>query len=261
MASGADFNEVRIHTDATAAEMNKSLGAQAFTLGKDIYFNAGKFKPDTIKGLHLLAHELTHTIQQGAVQPKQAADPPESRKTEGKADIEPAPPDILPAKQTSQLDEESIVEPKLPAPEAEPLTEGEAFAEADHPDVATVPSSAEEDPVFQALKARSEAAAEQMKAHQPAGKLSKSAQDAAPSPKNERMSKAKGKQVKKMDAQEAGEFDPMAFKALLVKAIEKAFPKDEKAAEKFPKENELGKVKDFALSTSRCRKGTGSRAH
>ncbi|MFC5044864.1 DUF4157 domain-containing protein [Aquimarina hainanensis] len=63
---GADFSNVNIHTDSTAIEMNKELGAQAFTNGNDIYFNEGKYNPDTTSGKHLLAHELTHTIQQGA---------------------------------------------------------------------------------------------------------------------------------------------------------------------------------------------------
>jgi len=63
---GADFSNVKIHTDSNAVQMNKELGAQAFTSGNDIYFNTGKYKPETQDGKKLLAHELTHTIQQGA---------------------------------------------------------------------------------------------------------------------------------------------------------------------------------------------------
>lgn len=62
---GADFSNVRIHTDSSAVQMNKSIGAQAFTSGNDIYFNEGKYNPNSTSGKHLLAHELTHTIQQG----------------------------------------------------------------------------------------------------------------------------------------------------------------------------------------------------
>ena len=62
---GTDFQNVKIHTDDQAAEMNQSLGAQAFTHGSDIYFNKGKYQPESAKGQHLLAHELTHTVQQG----------------------------------------------------------------------------------------------------------------------------------------------------------------------------------------------------
>ncbi|PZX49867.1 eCIS core domain-containing protein [Algoriphagus chordae] len=63
---GADFSGVNIHTGSQAAGMSNALGAQAFTHGKDIYFNEGKYQPETSNGKHLLAHELTHTVQQGA---------------------------------------------------------------------------------------------------------------------------------------------------------------------------------------------------
>lgn len=61
---GADFSQVRVHTDATSIQLNKDAGAQAFTHGNDVYFNAGKYSPDSKTGKELLAHELTHTIQQ-----------------------------------------------------------------------------------------------------------------------------------------------------------------------------------------------------
>ncbi|TDO68900.1 helix-turn-helix resolvase-like protein [Flavobacterium chryseum] len=63
---GADFSNVRIHNDANAVQMNKQLGAQAFATGNNIYFNEGKYNPNSQDGKHLLAHELTHTVQQGA---------------------------------------------------------------------------------------------------------------------------------------------------------------------------------------------------
>ena len=62
---GADFSNVNIHTGADAVEINKELSAQAFTHGSDIYFNQGKYDPTSNSGKHLLAHELTHTVQQG----------------------------------------------------------------------------------------------------------------------------------------------------------------------------------------------------
>lgn len=61
---GTDLSDVTIHTDSEATALNKELGAQAFTYGKDIYFNAGKFNPETAAGKFLLAHELTHVVQQ-----------------------------------------------------------------------------------------------------------------------------------------------------------------------------------------------------
>lgn len=63
---GADFSNVKVHTDSNAAQMNQQLGSQAFATGNNIYFNQGKFNPSSQSGKHLLAHELTHTVQQGA---------------------------------------------------------------------------------------------------------------------------------------------------------------------------------------------------
>jgi hypothetical protein len=63
---GADFSGVRVHSGPQAASMSSALGAQAFTHGNDIYFNEGKYQPESSQGKHLLAHELTHTVQQGA---------------------------------------------------------------------------------------------------------------------------------------------------------------------------------------------------
>ncbi len=65
-AFGADFDKVKVHTGSDAIQMNKALGAQAFTYGNDIYFNQGKYDTSSNTGQHLLAHELTHTIQQGS---------------------------------------------------------------------------------------------------------------------------------------------------------------------------------------------------
>jgi hypothetical protein len=63
----ADFGKVRIHADHNAAMFNRNLQARAFTLGRDIYFNQGQYSPDAGDGRKLLAHELTHVVQQGAV--------------------------------------------------------------------------------------------------------------------------------------------------------------------------------------------------
>lgn len=63
---GADFSDVRIHRDASSAELSRDLNARAFTVGNNIAFNSGEYNPDSSSGKHLLAHELTHTVQQGA---------------------------------------------------------------------------------------------------------------------------------------------------------------------------------------------------
>lgn len=61
---GADFSSVSVHFDDVAQRMNQQIQAQAFTHGMDIFFNKGKFNPSTKEGKHLLAHELTHVLQQ-----------------------------------------------------------------------------------------------------------------------------------------------------------------------------------------------------
>ncbi|MGE0665171.1 MAG: DUF4157 domain-containing protein [Sphingomonadales bacterium] len=71
---GADFSGIRIHTDSAAVLLAGALKAQAFTRGNDIFFNEGKFDPSSREGGHLLAHELTHTVQQGAARPEPAAE-------------------------------------------------------------------------------------------------------------------------------------------------------------------------------------------
>ena len=61
---GVSFDRVRVHDDARSHALARDLGARAFTVGQDVHFAAGEFRPDARGGLHLLAHELTHTVQQ-----------------------------------------------------------------------------------------------------------------------------------------------------------------------------------------------------
>jgi hypothetical protein len=61
----ADFNHVKIHTNNESIQMNRELNAKAFTVNNNIYFNEGQYQPNSSEGKRLLAHELTHTIQQG----------------------------------------------------------------------------------------------------------------------------------------------------------------------------------------------------
>ncbi|MGC9354332.1 MAG: DUF4157 domain-containing protein, partial [Mariniphaga sp.] len=89
---GTDFSNVRIHTGSGAAQMSRQIGAQAFTHGSDIYFNEGKFNPASQSGQHLIAHELTHTVQQGAsVQPKRI----QRQNEETNAGVQQDPNEIL----------------------------------------------------------------------------------------------------------------------------------------------------------------------
>jgi len=62
---GYDFSQVRVHTDVQAVESARVVNAKAFTTGKDVVFGAGQYSPETSSGKRLLAHELTHVVQQG----------------------------------------------------------------------------------------------------------------------------------------------------------------------------------------------------
>ncbi|HEY8920162.1 MAG TPA: DUF4157 domain-containing protein [Chitinophaga sp.] len=86
---GADFSSVNIHQGNEAAQLSNELNAQAFTVGTDIYFNSGKYAPQTQEGSHLLAHELTHVLQQGngvQVQRAPITDPGKSKNAGGQFD-------------------------------------------------------------------------------------------------------------------------------------------------------------------------------
>ncbi|MGF6289679.1 eCIS core domain-containing protein [Paraburkholderia youngii] len=61
---GFDFTDVRVHTSHEAADASRKLGARAFTVGDHVFFGAGEFQPSSREGQKLIAHELTHTIQQ-----------------------------------------------------------------------------------------------------------------------------------------------------------------------------------------------------
>jgi Domain of unknown function (DUF4157) len=65
-AMGADFSGVRIHNNSNADTLNRSMNARAFTTGPDIFFKQGEYNPSSQDGQKLLAHELTHVVQQGA---------------------------------------------------------------------------------------------------------------------------------------------------------------------------------------------------
>jgi len=61
---GADFSQVRLHSDAQAAESARALNAKAYTLEQDVVFGTGQYTPGTSEGRRLMAHELTHVVQQ-----------------------------------------------------------------------------------------------------------------------------------------------------------------------------------------------------
>ena len=66
---GADFGAVRLHVDERSDQLNRQISAKAFTYGNDIFVRRSDYQPTSAAGQHLLAHELAHTVQQGAAPP------------------------------------------------------------------------------------------------------------------------------------------------------------------------------------------------
>ncbi len=63
-ALGDSFADVRVHSDALSTALARSVQARAFTTGQDIFFSSGEYSPSSAAGQQLLAHELTHVVQQ-----------------------------------------------------------------------------------------------------------------------------------------------------------------------------------------------------
>ncbi|MDH5651341.1 MAG: DUF4157 domain-containing protein [Gammaproteobacteria bacterium] len=100
---GHSFSRVRVHTDGRAAQTARQINAQAFTIGRDIFFGAGHYQPATTSGRQLLAHELTHTIQQSGISPlpgNQTLTKPERRLS---ASIQPLNRAAFTTQSTSEL--------------------------------------------------------------------------------------------------------------------------------------------------------------
>jgi len=78
---GTDFGGVRVHTNAKSDALNQTLNARAFTTGQDIFFRQANYDPGSSNGRELLAHELTHVVQQNKdeIQPKLSLGQPGDR--------------------------------------------------------------------------------------------------------------------------------------------------------------------------------------
>ncbi len=203
---GYDLSGVRIHADAQAGEVAGHLNAQAFAIGQDVFFNTGRYEPQTHQGKWLLAHELTHTVQQT---PSVQQTPTAQRK----------------ASTTLSLSPHGVIRRKVGAggPKA--------------------PSSPAQDPAFQAMVKKAKAAAKQQKQHDPAKSKAAESQAAAVPPANDIGSKAAGKQVGQMDQQQPKAFDRKAFKAALLSKIAATAPKNLKEADEFKESGKVGTIK------------------
>lgn len=98
-----DFSQVRMHTDPKASASARTLSASAYTVGRNIVFAAGRYAPGTEAGGRLLAHELTHVIQQRGMA-SGAELPLQLQATESSPDEESADPDSSPQKRPASLE-------------------------------------------------------------------------------------------------------------------------------------------------------------
>jgi hypothetical protein len=98
-AFGADFSGVKVHTDAQSDQLNQSIQARAFTTGQDIFFRQGEYNPGSRGGQELIAHELTHVVQQNG-----SAVQRESEKQARK--IEPSEKAVLQRSDKNETEEE-----------------------------------------------------------------------------------------------------------------------------------------------------------
>lgn len=219
---GYDFSGIRVHTDSQAGDVAQRLNAQAFTLRQDVFFGAGRYQPDTSQGRWLLAHELTHTIQQNPTQPlsaKRKIVQPQSKGGQGH------PPLRLPKNSAIAISQNSN-------PTAQRKVNGTKAT-----------ASPTQDPAFQAVVKKAKAAAKQQKHHAPAKSKAAEAQAAAVPPANDVASKAASKQVQQMDQQQPKAFNRNAFKAALLAKIAASAPKNLEEADKFKESGKLGAVK------------------
>ncbi|NEQ97270.1 MAG: DUF4157 domain-containing protein [Cyanothece sp. SIO2G6] len=81
-AMGTDFSGVRVHTDGRSDALNQSVGARAFTTGQDVFFKQGEYQPGSRGGQELIAHELTHVVQQSGGIQKQEETETQQEETE-----------------------------------------------------------------------------------------------------------------------------------------------------------------------------------
>lgn len=122
---GEDLSDVHVHTDSRADQLNRQLGAAAFTTGNDIFFRDGHYDPAGSDGRQLIAHELTHVVQQGAappsVQGKMTVNDPNDR-YEAEADQVAA---AVTQSETAMRQEEALEEEEVTPVQAQEMEEEE----------------------------------------------------------------------------------------------------------------------------------------
>ncbi|BAZ23368.1 hypothetical protein NIES4073_42560 [Kalymmatonema gypsitolerans NIES-4073] len=258
-AFGADFSGVKVHTDTHADQLNRSIQARAFTTGQDVFFRHGEFALGSKRGQELLAHELTHVVQQNgnAVQPKSLAKHEKSKqnKLQSKTKLSDCAEKTAIPEQNAHSAPLAAKATSADASQPDELVQEQTLlAEAGSGEIQLqrqaagggggVPTSPEDDPDYQQAVNNTQQVGEEQSDHEPAEEEAENAQAAAEPPANEVESKAQGRQVsEKMHQAETPEFNADAFKAALMKRIAEITPKNLDEADKFKDSNKLQSVK------------------
>jgi hypothetical protein len=117
---GANLSGIQVHDDERADQLSRSLGTDAFTRGQDIYFRRGAYRPDTSEGRRLVAHEVTHAVQQANAQTLSADSDRGGSPLERDADAQRRPPHHLGAVPRIQRNGRRRRPPPVPQVESEP---------------------------------------------------------------------------------------------------------------------------------------------
>ncbi|HBG06523.1 MAG: hypothetical protein A2075_00180 [Geobacteraceae bacterium GWC2_58_44] len=270
---GIDFGQVRIHTGRSAAQLSNELQAVAFTHGSDIYFHQGKYSATT-DGQKLLAHELTHVVQQN--RSRGVPLKPAHRKLVGKLALEPvepiaapvAPPAHPSAAPAGSRAPAAAAVPPAPAPAARPAPQPELkeTAKGLPPEKegapggekgiepARAPAKPQEDADFQQAKKEIRKDARRQKSHElPGKKQSEMTAAAALTAGEQREQSAQEQKAAALEkaAHPKQKFDRFLFKEKLKAKIEEKLPDTEDAAKAFPGSGKLDQAKsEFGATVS-----------
>jgi hypothetical protein len=238
-ALGASLADVRMHTDAEADQLNRGVGAPAFTTGSDIFFSRDAYQPGTAGGTQLLAHELTHVVQQ-----------------RGMAGGEPAT--VGPADDAHEREAEAagaaVVGGALAvAGAAEGIPGG--LARRLQRSVAAPPNAS---PGLHEVLGQIEHAGQQARRHVPSHHLAHAAQEAAPIPANDSASRGHALQAGAMNAAPAGRPEPQSFRALLHQKLAEIAPKNNDDVKNFKQDNKAAEVHGALTGEVQTQTGTAA---
>ncbi|MEM0999753.1 MAG: DUF4157 domain-containing protein [Bacteroidota bacterium] len=249
-----DLSDVRIHRDQSAAELNRQVAAKAFTTGRDVFFAAGEYDDQSAAGKELIAHELTHTIQQDAIKPDpQTA--PQARTSSSPSGISaqaadpvvpqsPATAKLTPQKATAGQEKQST------GPQAK--SKGKAKGPAASPAAPKLsPTDPKDDPAFQVQIAHVKATATQQQAHPDAAEKVAEVDAAALLPESDQeFARDGGAHLIGMDEEVPEKKEPISaegFKKILAQNLddlEKQLPDTEDEAEDFKEQKPIKGIKD-----------------